>query len=116
MEKKRMKLIYKEEFAKQLNEAVEYAGITLDNPIGNEQIDYDTGYFDGLNSAVAMLNKAKTVDAEPVRHGKWTRENKYGTWECNVCGCKVNRANPLKGNIWNYYYCPNCGARMDGCN
>lgn len=29
------------------------------------------------------------------------------------CGCKVNRANPLKGNIWNYYYCPNCGARMD---
>ena len=54
-----------------------------------------------------------TVDAVPARHGKWTRENNYGTWKCSECGCKVHRSNPLKGNIWNYNYCPNCGARMD---
>lgn len=54
-----------------------------------------------------------TVDAIPVRHGKWTRENDYGIWKCSECGCKINRKYPLKGNIWNYYYCPNCGAKMD---
>ena len=57
---------------------------------------------------------APTVDAVLVRHGKWTRENHYGMWKCSDCGCRVRRANPLKGNIWNYYYCPNCGAKMDG--
>lgn len=46
--------------------------------------------------------------------GKWTRENNYGRWKCSECGCIVNRANPLKGNIWNYNYCPNCGADMRG--
>ncbi len=59
------------------------------------------------------IRDAPTVDAVPVRHGKWTRENNYGIWKCGECGCKVNRANPLKGNIWNYNYCPNCGAKME---
>ena len=60
-----------------------------------------------------MIDMARTVDAEPVRHGKWIRENNYGIWKCSECGCKINRRYPLKGNIWNYYYCPNCGAKMD---
>lgn len=73
----------------------------------------DDAYDDGYDDAMSDVNHMPTVDAEPVRHGKWTRENNYGIWKCNVCGCKVNRSNPLKGNIWNYYYCPNCGAKMD---
>ena len=60
-----------------------------------------------------IADETPAVDAVPVRHGKWTRENNYGIWKCSECGCKVNRSNPLKGNIWNYYFCPNCGARMD---
>lgn len=60
------------------------------------------------------IDNAPTVDAVPVVQGKWTRENNYGIWKCSECGCKVNRVNPLKGNIWNYYYCPNCGADMRG--
>lgn len=68
---------------------------------------YTVGYISNL------IKDMPTVEAEPVRHGKWTRENNYGIWKCNVCGCKVNRSNPLKGNIWNYYYCPNCGAKME---
>ena len=82
-------------------------------------IDADALKFDimcvygGNPQYLNWLNHAPTVDAVPVRHGKWTRKNNYGIWECSECGCKVNRSNPLKGNIWNYYYCPNCGARMD---
>lgn len=62
---------------------------------------------------ISRIDDTPTIDAVPVRHEKWERENKYGVWKCSGCGCKVNRVNPLKGNIWNYYYCPNCGARMD---
>ena len=65
------------------------------------------------NLVICFLLASPTVDAEPVRHGKWTRENNYGIWKCSECGCKINRRYPLKGNIWNYYYCPNCGAKMD---
>ena len=47
-----------------------------------------------------MLADAPTIDAEPVRHGKW-----MGT-VCSACGESTS-----------FYYdcdcCPHCGARMD---
>lgn len=58
----------------------------------------------------AMEMALQALNAQ--RTGKWTREKNYGMWKCSVCGCKVKRDNPLKGNIWNYNYCPNCGCRM----
>lgn len=75
--------------------------------------DWDHGYNCGIERAESEIECAPTVDVVPVRPGKWIRENNYGIWKCSECGCKVNRTNPLKGNIWNYYYCPNCGAKMD---
>ena len=51
-----------------------------------------------------------TVDAEPVKHGRWI--HKYGDGhieiatlggECSECGF-INTVTP---------YCPNCGAKMD---
>lgn len=49
---------------------------------------------------------------EPERKtGKWIlKEHLY---ECDKCGCRISRF-PFKGNIWNYYFCPNCGAKMEG--
>ena len=50
-----------------------------------------------------------TIDAEPVRHGKWMprEEGKvYPFWErytCSECGEHSDDKR----------YCPNCGARMD---
>lgn len=52
--------------------------------------------------------EAPTIDAEPVRHGKWEWKkyaNGYETWECSVC------RSPMITRFW---YCPNCGAKMDG--
>ena len=50
-----------------------------------------------------------TVDAVPVRHGKWIDRNGaivapfWERYECSECGARSDNSN----------YCPNCGARMD---
>ena len=53
-----------------------------------------------------------TVDAVPVRHGKWIHEvrytidslHSYQQYRCSECDMTY---------ITNTNYCPNCGARMD---
>lgn len=53
-----------------------------------------------------LINDAPTVEAEPVRHGHWIKDNdEYD--KCSICG-----------NLHHYsesygYYCQHCGARMD---
>jgi len=48
--------------------------------------------------------------AEP-KTGHWILKSHM--WECDKCGCRIRRANPFKGNIWNYNYCPNCGDKKE---
>ena len=65
-----------------------------------------------LQSIINVVNEMATVDAEPVRHGKWQSMNErneiYGdVYMCDNCGhgfiiCE------------NFHYCPKCGAKMDG--
>ena len=56
------------------------------------------------------IRDAPTIDAVPVRHGKWIDETikPYGLvhhpFKCNLCGDHAEFSSP---------YCPNCGARMD---
>ena len=57
-----------------------------------------------------VLDRQPTIDAEPVRHGKWQPMNErneiYGdVYMCDNCGhgfviCE------------NFHCCPNCGAKM----
>ena len=60
-----------------------------------------------LGEAYAVIQGMKTVDAVPVRHGRWADDTGIeGAWNyCSVCG---------EQSIDLYDYCPNCGARMDG--
>lgn len=60
------------------------------------------------NSVILAINVQPAVDAEPVRHGRWSHEinNLYGCSECfNSETMSRKRLKP---------YCPNCGAKMDG--
>lgn len=51
------------------------------------------------------INAMPTVDAEPVRHGKWIPWKYHDGFRCEIC----------KEPVYNKYkYCPNCGAKMDG--
>ena len=66
------------------------------------------------------IKYAPTVDADPVRHGRWVKmtgmlpPEYHGHYECSECQWH------MKGirNSWTreeeMSYCPNCGARMDG--
>ena len=58
-----------------------------------------------------MVQNAPTVDAVEVVHGRWERRvvdhelPYYFVNDCSICGCS--------GEDF-YFYCPNCGAKMDG--
>lgn len=46
--------------------------------------------------------KQPTIEAEPVRHGKW--EQVEHMVDCSLCGVSSFQTSN---------YCPNCGAKMD---
>lgn len=59
------------------------------------------------NNVLMLLRNLPTVEAEPVRHGRWILQtNGHGT--CSTCGTSVDL---LNGMTWEY--CPKCGAKMD---
>lgn len=61
----------------------------------------------GYVSAEEIAN-APTIDAEPVRHGKWERNSaRISGWvKCSECG---NMEPPLCASS----FCEHCGAKMD---
>jgi hypothetical protein len=57
------------------------------------------------------IENAPTVDAEPVRHGRWI--NVIGDdYKCSICKAAIwaRKANPIS----EYKYCWSCGAKMYG--
>ena len=80
-------------------------------------------YCAGWNGLLGLIEKAPTVDAVPVVHGRWICE-----WDtdlgittviCSRCkdarevrGCYVSTGG--EGMYDEDAYCPNCGAKMDG--
>ena len=60
--------------------------------------------------ATLILREAPTIEAEPLRHGRWVMKNTCGPHterlHCSVCG-KSPRSLCIER------YCPNCGAKMD---
>lgn len=79
------------------------------------QAKFIHGRFDDTYISSAQIIEAPTVDADPVRHGRWEflgansfiKECMCGT--CSVCKVRSKY-------IVNAMLCPNCGAKMDGSN
>ena len=61
------------------------------------------------------INEAPTVDAEPVRHGRWIMADEYCNhakeFQCSACGNTVEY--DYYTRFCEYDFCPNCGAKMD---
>jgi hypothetical protein len=60
---------------------------------------------------IVLLYDYPAADVAPVKHGEWEEirdaYRQLEGWMCKKCG----RETKAKEN-----YCPNCGAKMDGCD
>ena len=66
---------------------------------------------------VDVFADIQTVDAVPVRHGKWVWHESDYEYECSACRCQFeyDKTYALFDHGFEYAsYCPNCGAKMDG--
>lgn len=66
-----------------------------------------------LTDFYEFINSLPTVDAEPVRRGKWIEVGSGFNYhfECSECGWKDGY--PFNDR---HKYCPNCKAKMTGGN
>ncbi len=77
--------------------------------------EYDH-YVAGYGDAICEVEDIPTIDAEPVRHGKWLHpeeeDEEYHTvsCSCSVCGWKFNL---YEDDIDGAPYCAVCGAKME---
>lgn len=74
-----------------------------------EEVSPQTAYKEGWNNAIdAIIENAPTVDAEPVRHGRWVEDIMPITGavqvKCSNCGQVVYVA---------FNRCPHCGVKID---
>lgn len=80
-----------------------------------EELGGESGiYADAYNDLAEDFYSIPAADVAPVRHGRWVeRQAPHAiggvSAKCSACGKSVQYlGNPLN-------YCPNCGAKMDGC-
>lgn len=70
------------------------------DPDGKEQI--------GVLKCRAIIREIPAADVASVVHGRWVDNGIPGSMlsGCSVCGFTCG--------AYSFFYCPNCGARMDG--
>ena len=102
-----MRLIDAEKLAEVLNRYLAAPHVQLRNS------DISVGLRMGIKTCLTFLNNAKTIEAEPVRHGRWIDKGEYAV--CTECGGRSGTQYdgvepvPLRAQ-----FCPNCGAKMAG--
>ena len=86
-------------------------------------LEYEVDMADDWKTAHEIANIVKyapTIDAEPVRRGKWIATEEYHGFDdevrnkalsCSVCRIAFRISDYTL--IEDFRYCPNCGARMD---
>ena len=69
--------------------------------------------FDGfpMEGLFFILDNAPTIEAEPVKRGKWIEINAA---HADYLACSVCKSEYGGYSAADFDYCPNCGARMDG--
>ena len=87
------------------------AKITEEKDLYPPESEYEIGYNNGLTMAYSLVLAAPTIEAEPVKHGRWL----YSSIETPVFRvCDQCAAAFVTGrNQGEYNYCPSCGAKME---
>lgn len=66
--------------------------------------------------AVKTMPLKSVPTADPVKHGRWIKNEDRSGWHCSCCGKDDLYAYPYTENNERElqdFYCPNCGVRMD---
>lgn len=72
-----------------------------------EHPSVDNPFAEGVDAVdVSDIDNAPTIEAEPVRHGRWERTSD-GAARCTACKRKMNSSQ------YGYAFCGLCGAKMD---
>lgn len=67
--------------------------------------------------ALDIIRRTDTVEAKPVRHGRWIPQyiSKRGLSDIFACSeCNKTSFTYHMVKMCSYKYCSNCGAKMDG--
>ena len=90
-------------------------GIGKANPLAFEKEEYAHGW----NNAIEIIQNAPTVDAVPVVHGRWEKEDQSGIsidgyMVCSACNVMIPKPDYNRYCLHRLNFCPNCGADMRG--
>lgn len=96
--------------------ASDYTGYSLAFSGGNIAVIDEFGHIEAEFDA----GDIPTIEAEPVKHGRWDGEGDgyadgeivIDVWYCSECGHCIDEGIDDPHILPNY--CPNCGAKMDG--
>ena len=76
---------------------------------GFEIVMCNGDYKEALKMLFDKIESIPAADVRPVKHGKWEECGGVGGgwhfWRCTNCGAVDYKE---------FYFCPNCGAKMDG--
>lgn len=77
---------------------------------------YGEAAVDVINHVEIYVNEMPTIEAEPIRHGRWIikRDEFYTAYNMYYAECSECKHTESTGMAERIKYCPNCGARMDG--
>lgn len=83
-----------------------------------EELGGESGiYADAYNDLADDFCSIPAADVAPVRHGRWDDSGRYTfpsgavAVRCTNCGCALTES---EHRLYNWNYCPVCGAKMDG--
>ncbi len=75
-------------------------------------------FTNGIETVMEYAETIPAADVAPVARGRW-EEDADCDFYCDKCGCYT----PIDGNLYAFqrkhevkpsYFCPRCGAKMDG--
>lgn len=97
-----MRLINADALKQEIRKGTRYF-VRVWDPKGREKWEMEKDL--SLKEIDEIIDNAPTIDAEPVKYGKWEEYLPEGLrWKCSLCESRF--VNP-------YIYCPHCGARME---
>lgn len=117
-----MRLIDADEFTQEMKKRQTAVSASVEHPITDRYFT-DKEHWEGVLLAFVeaklTMDNMPTVDAVPVKHGKWIMMNGmkppeyHHLHQCSVCESYAAMRPPYGGKEALSPFCPACGAKMD---